>query len=552
MTDDPRAGAGDDDAPGPDPGRDGGGRMATTFRWLRYGLVAAAAGLALLAAVLLVRTALFRSRQVAPPPLAPVELDEAAAARHLGGAVAIETVSSPDSPADPPPGDPEIAKFTRLHAYLKATFPRARDGLTWETVGGGSLLLTWPGSDPALKPLLLLAHMDVVPAAGDEESAGAGAGAGASDDWARLAFSGKVDDAFIWGRGTLDDKVSVVGILEAVEALLKAGHRPRRTVLMAFGRDEEVGGNNGARRIAALLKQRGVRPECVLDEGSYVLEGVVPGLRVPVAPVGVAEKGYVDVMLSVADKGGHSSMPGPHTAIGVLARAVARVEDHPLPARIDGICGETLDALGPEFPFLPRVLFANRWLFGPVLKAGFTASPPMNALVRTTSAVTLTGGGAKDNVLPSSAWALVNFRLLPGDTSESVLAHVRAAVADPRVKVAFADPVRYSRVFEASKVAPVGTPGYRALERSIRQTYPGAAVVPYLVLAGTDARHYEGLTDGVYRFLPLRITPRDLERIHGADERIARKDFADAVQFYARLIRNADPPPGVGDGPGPR
>ena len=511
--------------------------MRKVFRWLGYGLGFGTLALAVLAAVLVARTLAFRSKQVPAPPLAGVELDEAGAADRLAGAVAIETVSRPGSPADPPPDDPEVAKFTKLHAYLKAAFPRVRDGLTWETVGPGSLLLTWAGSDAGLKPLLLLAHLDVVPAA----SGGAGGvESEAAKAWAEIAFSKAVDETYIRGRGTLDDKVSVVGLLEAAEALLKAGHRPRRTVLLAFGCDEEVGGKNGAGRIAATLRERGVRPECILDEGSYVVEGVVPGLSVPVAPVGVAEKGYVDVMLSVEGQGGHSSLPGPHTAIGQLGRAITRVESHPLPARLGGICGKTLDALGPEFPFLPRLLFANRWLFGPLLKSQFAASPPMNALIRTTAAVTLVGGGTKDNVLPSSAWALVNARILPGDTSRSVLEHLRRAVDDPGVRVEFADPRTYSEIFEASKVSPDDSPAFLTLGRTIRQTFPGVVVVPYLVTAGTDARHYEALSDNVYRFLPLRLTSRDLERIHGTDERIARKGYVDAVQFYVRLLKNFD------------
>jgi carboxypeptidase PM20D1 len=504
------------------------------IRGFKYGLGAIGIALALLVVVLVVRTVLLTSKQVPTRRFAGIDINERTAAKHLGGAVQIETVSQPDSPTDPPENDPEIVKFKKLHEYLRTTFPRVAETLTRESVGKGSLLLTWPGSNETLKPLLLLAHMDVVPAAGEDDESEAIT----DSEWGQLAFSGRVDDSFIWGRGTLDDKVSVVGLLEATEALVRNGFRPRRTLLLAFGRDEEVGGRNGARRIARLLRARGVSPECIIDEGSYILEGVVPGLNVAVAPVGVAEKGYVDIVLSVESGGGHSSLPGPHTAIGRLARAIQRVEDHPLPGRLDGICGETLAALGPEFPFLPRVMFANLWLFGPLLKTAFSASPPMNALIRTTTAVTLVRGGTKDNVLPSSAWALINFRLLPGDTSRFVLQHVKRAIDDPGVKVSFAHPAKYSEVFEASQVSPIDSSAYRVLQQTIRQTFPSAVVVPYLVTAGTDARHYEGLTPNIYRFLPVRLTYSDIERIHGTNERIARKDYVEVVQFYARLIQN--------------
>jgi carboxypeptidase PM20D1 len=456
-------------------------------------------------------------------------VDEDRAARHLIGAVHIETISHPS------PDAREDAQFAKLQAYLKETFPSVRDRLGWEDLGG-SILLTWKGSDAGLKPLLLLAHMDVVPAT--EE--GADGPSAESDSWARLAFGSDLEATkpFIVGRGTLDDKVSVVGILEATEALVKEGFTPRRTLLLAFGRDEEVGGKRGAARIARTLSERGVRPECVLDEGSYVLEGLVPGVSRPVAPIGVAEKGYVDVELSVQAPGGHSSLPPPQTAIGVLSAAVARLEGHPLPARLDGLTGETIRSLAPEVPFGPRVVLANTWLFGGVLERLLAASPPANALIRTTTAVTLVQGGTKDNVLPGSAAAIVNFRLLPGDTSKSVLNHVLRAVNDPRVSVRFADPAKYSEVFEASNVSPSDSDAYQTVRSTVLQTFPGAIVVPYLVSAGTDARHYEDLTDNVYRFLPLRLASEDLERIHGPDERIRRGDFTRAVRFYYRLIKN--------------
>jgi carboxypeptidase PM20D1 len=284
------------------------------------------------------------------------------------------------------------------------------------------------------------------------------------------------------------------------------------------------------------------RPECVLDEGSFVLEGVVPGVKTAVAPVGLAEKGYADVELSVASEGGHSSIPPPHTAIGILSAAVERLENHPPPARLDGLGWQTLEALAPELPFGPRVALANPWLFGGLLERQLSASPPMNALIRTTTAVTLVQGGTKDNVLPASARAVVNARLLPGDTSQALVSHIRRTVADPRVTVRLPDPKAYGEPHEASRVSPVDTDAYETLVTTIRQSFPGVLVVPYLVTGGTDARHYEDLTGNVYRFLPVRLGPDDLERIHGVNERIARHRFAEAVRFYVRLIKNFDHP----------
>ncbi len=431
--------------------------------------------LVVLIVVLVVRTLTLRSRQLQPPALAAIAVEEAAAAERLAAALAIETDAR----------HPE--NFHRLHEHLKISFPRTRAALTWETVGETSLLLTWNGSDADLPPSLLLAHLDVVPAQ-------------AHDGWSHPPFAKTMDDSLIWGRGALDDKASVSGILEAVESLLRDGFTPRRTVLVACGADEEVGGKTGARRIAALLADRKIRPVCVLDEGSFVLEGVVPGLNAPVAPVGVAEKGYADVVVTVHAPGGHSSMPQPHTAIGLLAQAVARIEEHPCPARLDGLCGETLATLGPELPFLPRIAFANLWLFSPVLKPAFARSPPMNALMRSTQAVTLIDGGVKDNVLPTEARALINFRIAPGASSAAVLrdvrAQVHAALGPDKERndgvswsAAFADPKTYAEVAEPSAVSPTDAV-FATLARTIRQTFPNAIVTPYVVTAATDARHY--------------------------------------------------------------
>jgi len=508
--------------------------LKTTFlRWATRSMTVAALGLMALGVVLVVRTAGLTAVRVAVPAARGLALDEPAAAGRLAGAVRIETVSHAGAA-----GADEVGKFTGLIAYLRKTFPAVDRGLRWEVVNGGSLLLTWEGRDRALDPLLLLAHLDVVPAEAEPE-AEVKADAREPTPWGELAFAGRVDGGFVWGRGTLDDKVSVVGMLEAAEALLKEGYGPRRTVLMALGRDEEVGGRQGAAALADLLRRRGVRPECVVDEGSFVLEGVVPFVAAPVAPVGVAEKGYADVELSVESEGGHSSIPPPHTAIGLLSRAVARLEDHPYPTRLDA-AGPTLRALGPGLPYPGRLAVANLWLFGPLVARVLAASPPTNALIRTTAAVTLIRGGTKDNVLPGSARAIVNYRLLPGDTSRGLLDHVRRAVADPAVKVRFADPARYSEVFEASHVSPADTPAYARLRAAILQTFPDALAVPYVITAGTDARRYEGLSRNVYRFLPVRMAPGDLKRVHGADERISLKSYGEAVRFYAHLIRQFD------------
>jgi carboxypeptidase PM20D1 len=468
----------------------------------------------LLAGVLVARAFGFRSRQVPAEPAAPFALDSAAAAGRLAGALRIRTVSSDTAP----PGGPE---WDAMHAYLRAAYPRVHVGLRLERVGD-ALLFTWPGADARLRPVLLMGHLDVVPVEPGTERA-----------WTRPPFGGVVAEGFVWGRGALDDKLGVLGTLEAAEGLLAEGFRPRRTVLLAFGADEEVGGRRGAARIAALLRSRGVRPEWVLDEGGAVTRGMMPGIRGPVALVGVAEKGFVSVELAVRGEGGHSSMPPRSTAVGVLARAVSRLEERPVPGGIRGATELLFDHAGPEMPFGMRLVFANRWLFGPLVERQLASAPSTDATLRTTTAATVFQGGTQDNVLPSLARAVVNFRILPGDSIAGVLAHVRDAVDDPRVRVrtlGFAS--------EPSPVSGTETAGFRIIQRSIRQTFPDAVVAPYLVVGATDARHFHGLSEHVYRFLPVRVTARDLARMHGTDERVSVADYAAAVRFYAQLLRN--------------
>jgi carboxypeptidase PM20D1 len=478
--------------------------------------VTAVAVVAALVAVLSVQTARFASKQVSAPPADLVAVDPAPAAERLAGALRFQTVSY----QDPSRFSPEA--FLGLRAHLERSFPRVHAALSRETISGYSLLYTWPGRDASLPPLLLLAHMDVVPVEPGTEAA-----------WTHPPFEGRIADGIVWGRGAWDDKSSVVGLLEACEALLAAGFQPERTVLLAFGHDEEVSGTAGAQRIAALLAERGVRPECVLDEGAMVVSDGFAGVA-PVALVGIAEKGYAVVDLTVRAEGGHSSMPPPQTAIGVLSAAVARLEASPMPARLDGPVRQMLEYIGPETALGQRVVFANMWLTAPLVERRMASEPATNAFLRTTTAVTIVEGGTKENVLPGQARAVVNFRLRPGDTIDDVVAHVRAAVDDPRVEVAArpgANP--------ASPVSDVAAPAFARIQTTIRQVYPDAVVAPYLVVGATDGRHYAGLTPNVYRFLPIAVPKPELSKFHGTNESISVENYVRCVQFYAQFIRNS-------------
>jgi carboxypeptidase PM20D1 len=440
-------------------------------------------------------------------------------AQNLAQAIQLRTVS------DPEPGRVNASAFASFLKFLQKAFSQVHGALLNEIVNDYSLLYIWKGSDENLKPILLMAHVDVVPV---EE--------GTEQEWHYPPFEGSIADGFIWGRGALDDKASLIGIMEAVEALLAQGFSPRRTVYLAFGHDEEVMGVRGAKQIAALLKTRGVKAEYILDESGAITSGVVPGLNKPVALVGTAEKGYLTFELSVDGEGGHSSMPPAKTAIGVLSRAIDRLEGNRFPAKFEGPTREMFDFVGPEMGFPMRFVFANQWLFKGLIKRRLEASIYTNGALRTTCAATVIRGGERENVLPQKAVALVNFRLFTGDTIESVMHHVERAVNDDRVKISISGETHC----EASKISDVGSPGFKILERTIRQVFPDCIVAPFLVMATTDARHYAEISDCILRFVPIRVTREDLKTIHGTNERVSIENYKEIIQFYMQLIRNSD------------
>jgi carboxypeptidase PM20D1 len=491
-------------------------------------LRAAGAALLIVVVVLLVRTGLFTSRQLQVEPASPVAIDIDGAVERLAGALRFQTVAGRDAAGR------DDDEFTRFHEYLAASFPRVHAALSREAVEEHAALYTWQGTDPALAPALLMAHIDVVPVE-----------AGTTAAWTHPPFAGRVADGYVWGRGAIDSKGAVLALLEAAEHLLGEGHRPARTMYLAFGHDEEVGGAAGAARIAAHLEQRGVRLEYVLDEGGIVMEDgpLLPGA--PVALVGIAEKGYVSLELTTEAAGGHSSMPPRQTAIGIVSRALVRLEEHPFPGGVRGPTREMVAYVGPEMPFAWRLPLANLWLFGPLVERQLARSPSANAMLRTTAAPTIFEAGSRDNVLPVRARAVVNFRVFPGDTVEAVIERVRRVVDDPRVRVARLE--NFGQ--DPSPVSPTDALAFERLQRTIRQVFPGAVVAPYVVVGATDSRHYRGLTESVYRFLPLRLREEDLLRIHGIDERVSIEGHADAIRFYRQLIVNSSPSDAPRDSP---
>lgn len=477
-----------------------------------------------LAIVVIARTFLVPSKQVAALQPSAGRIDPQKAARDLSGAIPFQTISWEEGGTSEQKTATQEA-FVGFHTYLEKTFPQVYRKLPHETVGANNLLFTWQGSNSALKPMLLMGHQDVVPI----ES-------GTEQKWIHPPFSGAIAEDMIWGRGTMDDKVTVVGVLEAVDAMLAQNFQPKRTVYLAFGQDEEIGGLQGAALMGQLLKARGVEIEFLQDEGGLITKGMVPGVTPPVAVIGTSEKGYLSLVLSVDMEGGHSSMPPKESSIGILSEAVHRVETNPMPPHVHGPVGQFLDYAAGSASFPLNSVFKNMWLFAPVVERVLASSPDTNALLRTTAAPTIFRAGAKDNIMPSRAEAVVNFRILPGDTIASVTEHVREVVHDPRIKL---EPISGEPPSEPSKQSSPESPNFKRLQRTLTQIYPEAVSVPFVYIAASDTKHYAPIARDVYRFLPILAETADLERIHGTNERIGVENFARAVQYYAQLIRNA-------------
>jgi carboxypeptidase PM20D1 len=464
------------------------------------------------------KTAMLSSRQLQVPVVAPVTVDAAAASR-LASAVRLQTISSHDDE------HANADAFNSLHAHIQSSFPRLHAILKRELIGSYGLLYTWPGTDARLNPVLLMAHQDVVPVA-----------PGTEKDWTHAPFSGDIADGFVWGRGAWDNKSNLMSQMEAVELLVTAGFQPRQTVMLFYGQDEEVYGARGAAVLAARLKRDNVRVDFVLDEGTLVIEGMLPGLEKPAAMVGVAEKGYLTVQINASAAPGHSSMPSPvagKSAIGMMSATLARLETNQFPVRIAGVAGDMLESLAPEMSLVNRIAFANLWLTRPVIESQLSRGPATAAMMRTTTALTIVSAGNRDNVLPGRASAMVNFRLLPGDTSDMVIEHITKVAGELPVKAEKA-----AGFSEASRVGRTDARGFAAINKTMRELHPDIVVAPSLMLGATDARYMDAVADNVYRYSPVRAGPNDLSRFHGTNERISVANYTEMVQFYHQLLRN--------------
>lgn len=438
---------------------------------------------------------------------------------RLSGGIKIPTISQMNSDKI------DYKQFLNFNRYLRREFPKVFNTLESYTINKHSLILKWGGIQPLKKPILLMAHMDVVPI--DDQSL---------DQWTHPPFNGETDSTTVWGRGTMDDKGSLFAIMESVDQLIANGHQPAQTIYIAFGHDEEIGGNEGAKKSAEYFRKNGIDFDFILDEGGGITSGKPFGIEKAVAFVAVSEKGYMTLELVAKGTGGHSSMPGKETTIGILANAITKLQANPLPARLEGPTKHMFKAIGAEMKLLPRIIMGNQWLFEGLIEQIFSSSPAGSAVIRTTTAPTIISGGIKDNVIPAQARAMVNFRIIPGDTPESIVDMVHEIVDDPRVEI------KHPEGQFGREPAPVSDPTadqFKFLARNIYEVFPSAVVVPGISPGGTDTKHFLDLSPNIYRFSGIgRTDDSDLKRVHGIDERIGIKAYEKGIQFYIHLIES--------------
>ncbi len=476
-----------------------------------YALLVIAALFLCLLALVLIRGLLFRPKKASAPTAEPIEFDADASIDALAQLVRCRTVSRRAR------AEEDEAEFERLYGLLPTLFPRVSETCELTRLPDRALLFRWRGKESGA-PAVLMAHYDVVPADAPE--------------WERPPFCGEVIDGVLWGRGSLDTKVTFGGILFSANHLIGEGFVPQNDIYFAFSGGEEVNGD-GALHIVNYFKERAITPAFVLDEGGAVVENVFPGVRIPSAMVGIAEKGMMDVEYTVKSNGGHASAPKPHTPIGVLSAAAVRVESHPFPTHLTPPVRKMFNELVRHSTFLYRVIFANLWLFHPVLdllcrKMG----GELNALMRTTVAFTQMRGSDASNVIPTEATMVSNIRLNPADTVEGALARLKRTVKNDDVVL------RVLHSMEPSRISVTDTEGYRKVTDAIASTWQGAVVTPYLMVQCSDSRHYGAISDRVYRFSAMDLTAEERQSIHGNNERIRLDCARRANEFYIRLMKS--------------
>ena len=461
-------------------------------------------------AVLVLRALMFNPKPQPQLDAEPIDFDKDAAVSALQQLVRCKTVSNVD------PALEDDAEFEKLINLLPELYPHIVKACTFTRFPDRGLLFHWKGKAHD-KPSVMMAHYDVVPVL--------------EEMWEKPPFDGILEDGVLWGRGTLDTKVTLNGALSAANYLVKQGFQPEQDIYFAFSGGEEVNGK-GAENIVNYFAQQGIVPALVVDEGGAVVENVVPGVNVPCGMIGIAEKGMINVRYTVRSGGGHASAPLPKSPVTDLAKACRKVVDNPFPMHLTPPVAALFDTLGRQSSFVYKLIFANLWCFKPILNLICVSSGgEMNALVRTTTAFTQMSGSSARNVIPAKASIVSNMRLNPQDTVESAVEYLRKTVNDPSVEI---------EVLEGndpSRISQVDCDSYRKVAAAVSATWDGCITSPYLMVQCSDSRHYGAISDKVYRFSAMDLTKEERGTIHGNNERIRVETIHRAVEFYIRLLR---------------
>ena len=464
---------------------------------------------ALFLAVVLIRTLAFKPKPQPAISDEEVDFDRDAAVSALAQLVRCKTVSYNDHSQE------DDGEFEKLIHLLPDLYPRVFEVCSFLQLPDRALLLRWPGKSDK-EPAVMMAHYDVVPV--NEEN------------WEKPPFAAIIEDGVLWGRGTLDTKVTFNAIFSAANYLIDRGFVPENDIYFAFSGGEEVNGN-GAPNIVQYFIDHDIQPAMVVDEGGAVVQNVFPGVKEPCGLIGIAEKGMMNVQYRAVSAGGHASAPKPHTPVGVLAAACKKVEDHPFKMHITKPVAEMFDTLGRRSTFLYRMIFANLWCFGWVLDLlGKTSGGEMNALMRTTSAFTQMEGSSARNVIPPEAKMVANMRLNPADSVQSATEYLKKVVGNPDVEITVLES------FEPSRISQTDCAAWDKVAASVAETWRGCVVAPYLMVQCSDSRHYGRISDKVYRFSAMDLTAQERASIHGNNERIRLETVGKAVEFYIRLM----------------
>ena len=485
---------------------------------IKYTLLAA---LGAAAAAVPVKAALFKPEKVEVPPMEDEKVDLNRFRKNLSDAIKFKTI------ADKEAANTDWAVFDAFHDFLKERYPLMHEKLELTVIARGSLVFRWKGTRSDLDPIALLSHQDVVPIS-----------EGTLDDWKHDPFEGVDDGEFIWGRGALDMKNHLIGVLESVETLLSEGFVPERDVYILLGHNEEVmcaTSENGATCICNYLKEKGVHLDAIIDEGGAILPVEVKGvINKHLAGIGVAEKGYADIEVAVTAKGGHSSQAPNHTAIGHLADVIKDIENHQFKAKMSPMMRELFDKIGRNCTYPAKLVTCNLKLLEPALTKAMSFIPPAASMLRTTFGVTMASGSPQANVLPQRASVTVNFRMFPGQTVDDVLEHLHKVIKNKKVEINLLPGWK-----NPSAVSPTDTRSFKVIEKICHSMDDKAVVAPYLVMGGTDACHYQAVCENIYRYSPFLVSTSLLLTTHGTNERIPVSVMEDAVKFFKRYIRLA-------------